>query len=130
MQEVSSLEPPAQISPAPEQGLTSQQARLKQFGPNDPAPAHRRSGVADLLLMFVNPLVIILLIAAVLAGFLGQLVEAGIIIVVVLGGVAINFYQTFRSQLAVERLRDSVAATATELRGGERRGRRRRVAMA
>ncbi len=126
MQEVSSLEPPAQISPAPEQGLTSQQARLKQFGPNDPAPAHRRSGVADLLLMFVNPLVIILLIAAVLAGFLGQLVDAGIIIVMVLVGVAINFYQTYRSQLAIERLRERVAPTATVLRDGEWQEIRRR----
>src|SRR5258708_19898625 len=106
MQEVSSLEPPAQISPAPEQGLTSQQAqaRLKQFGPNDPAPAHRRSGVADLLLMFVNPLVIILLIAAVLAGFLGQLGDAGTIIVMGLGGVPINFYQTHPPHPAISPL--------------------------
>jgi Mg2+-importing ATPase len=100
--------------------LTSQQAeeRLRQFGPNDPAPKPRRSGV-ELLLLFLNPLVIILLIAAVLSGFLGQVVDAVIIIVMVLVGVSINFYQTYRSQLAIERLRARVAPTAAVFRDGQ-----------
>ncbi len=108
-------------APAIDHGLTSLEAaeRLHEFGPNDPAPARRRSGVSDLLLLFLNPLVIILLIAAVLAGFLGQLVDAIIIIVMVLIGIAINFYQTYRSQLAIERLRAQVAPTATVLRDGK-----------
>lgn len=108
-------------APALDHGLTSQEAeeRLPEFGPNDPAPAKRRSGTVDLLLLFLNPLVIILLIAAALAGFLGQLVDASIIIVMVLVGIAINFYQTYRSQLAIERLRSQVAPTATVLRDGQ-----------
>jgi Mg2+-importing ATPase len=108
-------------APALNRGLTSLEAgeRLREFGPNDPAPAKRRSGVAELLLLFLNPLVVILLIAAVLAGFLGQLVDASIIIVIVLFSIAINFYQTYRSQLAIERLRSQVAPTATALRDGE-----------
>jgi P-type Mg2+ transporter len=101
-------------------GLTSQEAqdRLLRYGPNDPAPTKRRSGILDLLLLFLNPLVIILLIAAALAGFLGQLVDALIIIVMVLVGIVINFFQTYRSQLAIERLRSQVAPTATVLRDG------------
>jgi Mg2+-importing ATPase len=101
-------------------GLTSQEARERflQYGPNDPAPAKGRSGIVELLLLFLNPLVIILLIAAALAGFLGQLVDAVIIIVMVLVGIAINFFQTYRSQLAIERLRSQVAPTATVLRDG------------
>jgi P-type Mg2+ transporter len=108
-------------APAPDRGLTALQAqeRLRQFGSNDPAPAKRRSGAVDLLVLFLNPLVIILLIAAALAGFLGQLVDAVIIVVMVLVGIAINFYQTYRSQLAIERLRSQVAPTATVLRDGE-----------
>jgi P-type Mg2+ transporter len=116
-------EEPQSISGAPalDRGLTSLEAeqRLREFGPNDPAPAKRRSGTVDLLLLFLNPLVIILLIAAALAGFLGQLVDASIIVVMVLVGIAINFYQTYRSQLAIERLRSQVAPTATVLRNGE-----------
>ena len=99
-------------------GLTSQEAEagLRQYGPNDPAAARRRSGVGELLLLFLNPLVIILLFAAALAGFLGQLADASIIIVMVVVGILINFFQTYRSQLAIERLRLQVAPTATVLR--------------
>ena len=95
------------------------QARLRKFGANDPAPATRRSTVIELLLLFVNPLVIILLIAAILAAVLGQVVDSIIIIAMVLIGVAINFYQTYRSHIAIEKLRARVAPTATVLRDGQ-----------
>lgn len=101
-------------------GLTSleAEARLKQFGPNDPTPAGRRSVFAELLLLFVNPLVIILLIAAGISGFIGQMLDAVIIVGMVLTGVSINFYQTYRSTIAIENLRARVAPTATVLRDG------------
>ena len=101
-------------------GLSSDQAeeRLRKFGPNDPAPAMRRSAILELLLLFVNPLIIILLMAAVLAGVLGQLVDAAIIIAMVLVGIAINFHQTYRSHVAIENLRARVAPTASVLRDG------------
>jgi P-type Mg2+ transporter len=102
-------------------GLTSQEAeaRLEQFGSNDPAPPRRRSVIVDLLRLFLNPLVMILLIAAVLSAFLGEPTNAGIIIAIVLLSVAIDFGQTYRSQRAVERLREGVASTATVLRDGQ-----------
>jgi len=113
----------ANIAPATQlpSGLASQEAekRLKQFGPNDPAPSHQRSIVGELLLLFVNPLVIILLLAAVISGFIGQLLDAGIIVVMVLVGVAINFYQTYRSKVAIESLRARVAPTTNVLRDGQ-----------
>jgi magnesium-transporting ATPase (P-type) len=62
--------------------------RLAEFGPNEPAPRRRRSGVVQLLLLFLNPLVIILLIAASASAFLGQFVDACIIVTMVLLGVA------------------------------------------
>ena len=107
-------------SVVPAQGLTSLEAgeRLAGFGPNDPAPARRRSGAIELLLLFVNPLVVILLTAAIVSGFLDQLLDAGIIVAVVLVGIAINFVQTYRSQTAIEHLRARVAPTATVLRDG------------
>ncbi len=72
----------------------------------------------ELLTLFVNPLVIILLIAGIVSGVLGQEVDAGIIIVVVLLGITINFVQTYRSQRAIERLREHVSLSATVLRDG------------
>ncbi len=70
------------------------------------------------LLLFANPLVIILLITSFVSALLGELVSAMIIVVIVLLGVAINFVQTYRSQRAIERLREGVAPTATVLRDG------------
>ena len=109
------------------QGLTSQEAaeRLQQFGPNEPAPPCRRSAVRDLLRLFLNPLVLILLIAASVSGFLGQAVDAGIIITIVLLSVTTDFIQTYHSDRAVEQLRERVAPTATTLRDGEWREIRR-----
>src|SRR6267142_4433759 len=105
----------------PKTGLTSRQAEdlLRQYGPNDPAPRARHSMVRDLLFMFVNPLVVILLIAAALSGFLGQVADAFIIVIMVLTGIAIYFYQSWRSQIAIEDLRLQVAPTATIMRDGE-----------
>ncbi len=102
-------------------GLTSEEAaeRLEKFGLNDPAPSRRRSGVVQLLALFLNPLVVILLVAAAASAFLGQEVEASIIAAIVLLSIVINFGQTFRSQRAAEALREKVTPTATVLRDGE-----------
>lgn len=108
---------------APEQipgGLGSAEARAQflQFGPNDPAPARRGSRAVELLLLFANPLVMILLIAAAASAFLGQAVDAVIIATMVVLGISVNFVQTWRSRQAMERLRAQVTLTATVLRNG------------
>ena len=102
------------------QGLTTAEAvrRLAEYGPNEPAPVRRFSAVVQFLGLFANPLVIILLVASAISVSLGQQVDAGIIVTMVLVGIAINFWQSYRSQHAAERLRTSVAPTATALRDG------------
>ena len=101
-------------------GLTSDEAtrRLAQYGRNDPAPQKQRSHLMELLLQFANPLVAVLLFAAVVSAFAGELTNAAIIIVIVSLSVAVNFLQTFHSQRAAKRLRATVAPTATALRDG------------
>jgi Mg2+-importing ATPase len=101
-------------------GLSSQEAAalLSQYGPNDPAPVKRGAAVFELLLLFLNPLVIILLVACLVSFILGQTTEAAIILVIVLLGVAINFFQTYRSERAIAKLRENVTPTATVLRDG------------
>jgi Mg2+-importing ATPase len=101
-------------------GLSSREAveRLGQYGPNEPTPPKRGAAVSDLLLLFLNPLVIILLVASIASFFLGDSADALIILVIVLLSVAINFFQTYRSQQAIKRLRADVTPTATVLRDG------------
>ncbi len=62
-------------------GLTLEEAeaRLDQFGPNEPAAARQHSLLSDVLHAFTNRLVLILVIAAVLSAFMGEAVDAAII---------------------------------------------------
>ena len=101
-------------------GLTSQQARtlLATYGPNEPAPARRAMVFLQLIRYFANPLIIILLIAAVVSATVGELLNSTIIVLMVLLSVALNFTQSYRSQRAADRLRESVAPTATIRRDG------------
>jgi Mg2+-importing ATPase len=115
-------------TPAAIVGLTAQEgeARLGKFGPNEPAATQQRSFLSDLLHQFTNPLVLILIIAAIASAFLGEKVDAGIIATIVLLSAAIDLSQTYRSQRAIEQLRQQVAPTAIVLRGGEWKEIRRR----
>jgi Mg2+-importing ATPase len=101
-------------------GLTAEEAhrRLEQYGANEPVPTRRWSALRELLGFLTNPLVLILLIAAFASILLGQHTDAAIVVVIVLLSVTINFIQTYRSQIAAERLRSQVAARATVMRDG------------
>jgi Mg2+-importing ATPase len=101
-------------------GLTSAEAerRLRQYGLNETAPKNQRSHLVEFLLQFANPLVAILLLASIVSAFVGEVVNASIIVTIVSLSVALNFVQTFRSQKAADRLRATVAPMATVLRNG------------
>jgi hypothetical protein len=72
-----------------------------------------------MLLLFTNPLVIMLLIVSIVSVFVGEIVNASIIALMVVVSIVINFVQTWHSQRAAERLRGQVAPTATILRDGQ-----------
>ena len=109
----------AVMSPPPP-GLTAVEAarRLVRDGPNEPAPARRLSALAQFLELWANPLVLILLAASAISVALGEDVDAGIIVTMVTLGVGINFWQSYRSQQAADRLRTSVVPTASVRRDG------------
>ena len=112
---------PSLTATAPATGLTSDEARerVSQYGLNEPVAAHRWSALRELAGIFSNPLVLILLLAAFASALLGDRRTRWIITVIVVISAAINFVQTFRSQVAAKKLRDQVAATATVLRDGK-----------
>src|SRR5258708_2402664 len=103
------------VAPSQAAGLSTRQARalLGQLGPNDPADGKRVSALGQFLDTFRNPLVLILLAAAIISAVLGAALDATIIVVIVLLSNALNFLQTYRSQRAVDRLRQAVAPTAS-----------------
>ena len=108
------------VPPSASSGLSTSQARqrLSEIGPNEPVSSRRTSGLVQVLLLFINPLAIILLVASAISAAVGEVLNAAIIALMVLLSAALNFVQTYRSQRAVERIRKEVAPTAAVLRDG------------
>jgi len=101
-------------------GLSKAEAeqRLERFGPNEPGAVRRSGPLVAFLRFCANPLVIILLFAAAISAVLHEIVDAVIIFLMVGLSVVLNFFQAYRSEKAVEKLRAEVAPTATVLREG------------
>ncbi|EIL98436.1 magnesium-translocating P-type ATPase [Rhodanobacter thiooxydans] len=110
------------------EGLSGPEAasRLLRDGPNEARQAGRHGVIATLLSLFANPLVVILLLAAGVSGFLGDWAGAAIIVAIVLLSVTLNFALSYRSQQAANRLREEIAPMATVLRDGRWQERPRR----
>jgi Ca2+-transporting ATPase len=103
-----------------ERGLSEEEARarLAQFGPNALREKKRKSPILMFLGEFTDLLIIILIIAALVSGFLGEWLDAyAILAVVVLNGI-ISFVQEYRAEKALEALKKMVAPKARVVRAG------------
>ena len=101
-------------------GLTRDEAqkRLLRFGANLLKPKRRTDTLTLLINQFRSPLVLILIIAAILAFFLGDPVNAGIILVIVVASGLLGFWQERGSTNAVQRLTAMVQLKVLVARGG------------
>ena len=101
-------------------GLTGAEAsaRLKQHGPNELQAVRRESAWHVLAAQFQNALIVILLSATVISGFLGHALEAVVIAVIVLLAVLLGFLQEYRASRALDALRRMAAPHAHVLRDG------------
>lgn len=106
--------------PLPWAGLTSQAAaeRLRRFGPNEPEAQRRQPLVLRYLRLYLEPLTLVLLVASGIATLLGEFVDVGLIVAIVVASTTVSFLQTYRAQRVVERLRTTIAPTATAWRDG------------
>ena len=93
-------------------------SRRASYGPNAVVRERKMAVFRQFFRQFKNPLVIILFIASVLSIFLGELVDALIIIVIVILSVFIDFFQEYRAGRAVELLKEKISTTATVIREG------------
>ena len=102
-------------------GLSAAEAtdRLRQYGPNEFAEKKKIRPALIFFSKFKNPLLLLLLAAAVVSISLGSVFEGGIIIVIVLGSAAIDFFNTYKSAKAAEALQEKVNITAAIMRNGE-----------
>jgi Mg2+-importing ATPase len=105
---------------ATREGLTSQEAarRLATFGPNSLRAKRQRGDFALLLSQFRSPIIVILIAAAVLSAFLGDTLDSGIILTIVLVSGLLTFWQERGAAGAVAKLLAVVEVKAQVLRDG------------
>jgi Mg2+-importing ATPase len=101
-------------------GLSEAEAarRLARDGPNTIDTAPKRHVVADLRHRIANPLVVILLVAAAIAGATGDVASFVIIVLAVVMSTALDMVQEYRAEATVAALRRSIAPRASVLRNG------------
>ncbi|MDH5419999.1 MAG: magnesium-translocating P-type ATPase [Candidatus Bathyarchaeota archaeon] len=105
-----------------EKGLDDTEAarRLEEYGLNEIPSAGRRTSFSMFVSQFKNPLVYVLIFASALAGFLGEITEAVIIIVIMLANALLGFIQERKSERAVDELRKYLSYTAMAVRKGRK----------
>src|SRR5271155_5199202 len=102
-------------------GLSSAEAvaRRLRYGPNTLEERRRLSLPLKFLSRFRNPLVIILLVAAVISALTGDLASLIIISTIVLMSAVLDTVQEYRAEQAAESLKVSVALKEQVLRDGQ-----------
>jgi len=103
-------------------GLTQEEvlSRRKAFGENTLTQKTGQGPIIRFLLQFNQPLVIILLVAALVTLFLREWVEAGVIFGVILINAVIGFIQEAKALKAIVALARAMVSNAVVQRGGRR----------
>ncbi len=102
-------------------GLSEKESkqRRQKYGFNEPAKKEKRTIISQLLLKFLNPLVIVLLIIAGFSLFFGEKISAILVSLMALMSVFLSFIQEYRAGKEAEKLSEMVRATATVYRNGK-----------
>jgi Ca2+-transporting ATPase len=104
-----------------DRGLSAEEAekRLEEYGPN----ALREPPSRSILSMFMDQLkevlVIILIIAAVISGAVGEWVDSLVIMIIVVLNACLGVYQEHKAEEALKALKKMTMPTAKVLRDGE-----------
>ena len=94
------------------------QRRLAREGPNRLQDGNGNGALVLLRRQFSDPLMMILLLAALVSGLVGDLTDAGIVGLIVLLSAGLGFAQEYRAAVAMQRLRGVLALRCTVLRDG------------
>jgi len=102
-------------------GLSSEEAafRQKKFGPNEVRESHRLSKLRILWNQLKSHLLWILIFAALVSLFLGEWVDATIIILILSGSVGIGYAREYKAQKAAAGLRSRLHTKAKVMRNHE-----------
>jgi len=93
-------------------GTAEAAARLERHGPNRLPEGERESALRRLLRQFHDPMIYVLIAAAVLTAVLGQVVDTIVIVAVVLVNALIGFVQEGKAEDALEGIRQMLSLDA------------------
>jgi Mg2+-importing ATPase len=101
-------------------GLSTSEAttRLASFGPNRVGEHHRPTDLLLLVRQFRSPIILILMAAAVLSGFLGDPTDTAIILAIVVASGLLSFWQERGAVGAVDKLLAIVEVKTRVIRDG------------
>lgn len=104
-----------------ENGLSSEEAqrRLERLGPNRLEESKKKPLIEKIIEQFKDPLVIILIVAAILSMFTGDKVESLLIIAIVVLNALLSIYQEGKAEDAVAALQKMSSPNAQVIRGGK-----------
>ncbi|GAA1912706.1 cation-translocating P-type ATPase [Streptomyces sodiiphilus] len=104
-----------------ETGLGHEEAaeRLRRYGPNVLAEETRVPVWRRVLAQLRDPLILVLIVAAALTTFTGDLTDTAIILFVIVVNSAVGVVQEVRAEQAVAALKEMSAPTARVVRGGQ-----------
>jgi cation-transporting ATPase F len=110
----------ARLEASCENGLGADEVarRRAQHGDNRITPRAGKGPLLRFALQFVQPLVLVLLLAGTVTAILGEWVDSGVIFGVTLINAVIGFIQEGRAESALAALARSVTSEVTVLRGG------------
>lgn len=102
-------------------GLTTQQAqdRLIQYGTNELKVESKNPWWKMLLGQFTDVLVIILIIAAMISGYQGEIVDTLVIVFIIILNGLIGFFQEFRTEKTLAALQKMILPEIRVIRDGQ-----------
>ena len=102
------------------QGISRDEAqkRLFEFGPNELTEKEKRTPLMMFLDQFRDFMILVLIAAALISGFIGELSDTIAIVVIVVLNAVIGFIQEYRAEKAMAALKRMSAPSATVMRSG------------
>lgn len=102
-------------------GISSQEAevRFTMNGPNELEKKKKTSPIVLFLNQFKDFMILILIIAAVVSGIIGDTIDASIILIIVILNAGIGFVQEYRAGKAIEALKKMTTFESDVLRDGK-----------
>jgi P-type Ca2+ transporter type 2C len=99
-------------------GLTRVEStkRLEQYGPNELKEAKRITPLGIFINQFKDFMILVLVVAAVISGFLGDLIDTVAIILIVIINAIIGFIQEYRAEKAMQALKKMSTSMAKVIR--------------